>query len=329
MSLILAILLSFNYSPADSCWRMVSLGEVPERAVMFAQIAARDGGRNAVELGAVLELAGRFAQAANVYRIALNSSGDPQMNDWLAERLYGTVPLDTVLVLTALLINDGQDTLRDIAVEVPLPVAHPPYQSLSVSGGVFRESTDRMTCTVSRLIPQEEVLLPLIIRLRQTPFTFRPLNDTLFGTEDIGSIAAIMRSIPVPDSVSGPGPCLGLARALRDSLDSMGISVQVTGGLLRTGGDSLLFHAWDLQEDTGIPMDVSLFQSDSMRGIAHCPTDIIPLWDLEAVDGHEVSVFYHDPDARLAISMRAAFADPDLLAAVEGLFPFLFICEKD
>jgi hypothetical protein len=105
----------------------------------------------------------------------------------------------------------------------------------------------------------------------------------------------------------------------------MDIHLQVTGGLLRTGGDSLLFHAWDLHEETGIPMDVSLFQSDSMRGIAHCPTDIIPLWDLEAVDGHEVSVFYHDPSAQLSVSMSAAFGDADILAVIKDIFPSCFL----
>ena len=76
MSVLLAIMLSYGYSPSDSSWNLVTLGNIPERAILFAELAAKDGGKSTVDLAVMLEMAGRFAEAERCYYLALNSSTD-------------------------------------------------------------------------------------------------------------------------------------------------------------------------------------------------------------------------------------------------------------
>jgi hypothetical protein len=117
--------------------------------------------------------------------------------------------------------------------------------------------------------------------------------------------------------------------ALRDSAEGLETGLTVTGGLLVTGGDSLVFHAWNTLIGGSLPLDVSMFQSDSLRGIAHCPSDMIPLWDLDRTEGHEVSAFYVQPGADLQVGMTASFADPVFFDNLLDIFPLCFLAEPE
>lgn len=328
MSILLAILLAYGYSPSDSSWSMVSLREIPERALLFAELAARDGGTKVVDLGSMLELAGRFERAEAVYRVALNSAEDANVRDWLTERLMGTRPLDTLIILSARVTNESRGTAEAVRVEIPVPVPHPPYQQIEYSAGVFRTDGATLSCSLPELGPGRTVVLPLLIYLTQMPYTYRPLRETGedgSGRIDLEVLAGIIRSMEIPHSEDGPGPCLELAFRLKEMAGAEEVGLTVTGGLLRTAEDRLLFHAWNHLIEGGMPMDVSLFHADSLRGIAHCPTDMIPLWDLESTGGHEVSVFFSRSDAELSVSMTAAFADPDIMNMMLGMFPLFLL----
>lgn len=331
MNILLAILLAYGYSPSDSSWSMVTLREIPERAILFAELAARDGGTPVVDLGSMLELAGRFERAGAVYRVALNSAEDSNVRDWLTERLIGTGPLDTLIVLSARVTNESPGTAEEVRVEIPMPVPHPPYQQIEYLAGAFKPDGATMSCSLPELGPGRTVVLPLLIHVTQVPYTYRPLRET--GEDGSGPIAlaglaGIIRSMEVPHSEDGPGPCLELAFRLKEMAGAEGVELTVTGGLLRTAEDGLLFHAWNHLEIDGMPMDVSLFHADSLRGMAHCPTDMIPLWDLESTGGHEVSAFYSRSDAVLSVSMTAAFADPDIMNTMLGMFPLFLLKVK-
>ncbi|MBN2585715.1 MAG: hypothetical protein JXA64_11350 [Candidatus Fermentibacteraceae bacterium] len=328
MSLVLAVLLAYAYSPADSSWSLVTLAGIPERAVLFAELAAREGGRAVVDLGGLLELSGQFDQAVTVYEVALNSAEDPLLEEWLACRITGSGPLDTLLILSTRVTNNSPATARNIRIRIPRPVPHHPYQSIEEIGGAFEGGEAEMNAFVPVLGPGATAVLPLLLHVRQEPYTYRPLSGediTVFGGVGLEGLADMIRSIEVPLPEDGPGPCLELALALRDSAACRGLRLMVTGGLVRAKGDTLLFHAWNCVQNGSLPIDVSLFHADSMRGIAHCPTDMIPLWDLEATDGHEVSAFYSQPDVDLTVSMTAEFADPVTTAALLDLFPLFFL----
>ena len=76
-----------------------------------------------------------------------------------------------------------------------------------------------------------------------------------------------------------------------------------------------------------MPIDAALFQTDSLRGIGHCPTDIIPLWNYEYTDGHEVSVYYPQQNIDLDVSIQASFADPDFIEELLKLFPMCLMTD--
>lgn len=328
MNILLAIMLAYGYSPSDSSWSMVSLREIPERAILFAELAARDGGRPVVDLGSMLELAGRFERAEAVYRLALNSAEDSNIRDWLTDRLMGTRPLDTLIILSVRVTNQGHRTAEAVRVEIPLPVSHPPYQHIVHLAGVFTPGATTMSCSLPELGQGCTVVLPLVIQVTQVPYTYRPLRNTWAdgsGPIELAGLAGIIRSMEVTHADDGPGPCLELAFRLKEMAGVEGMELTVTGGLLRTAEDGLLFHAWNHLPQDGMPLDVSLFHADSLRGMAHCPTDMIPLWNLENTGGHEVSAFYSQPDADLSVSMTAAFADPELIITMFGMFPLFFL----
>ncbi|OPL20093.1 MAG: hypothetical protein AVO35_01160 [Candidatus Aegiribacteria sp. MLS_C] len=317
--LIFSVLLAFGYSPSDSSWNLVTLAEVPEEAVLFAELAAREGGRTVIDFGSLLEVSGNFSRAASVFRVAYGSSDDESIREWLHRRIKGSELLDNVLVIVTRISNTGGERIEEVSVRIPLPTAHPPYQSLEIVTGAFRADGSVMEAPVYRLEPGSTAVLPLVLRIVQVPFTYRPIGSDLesrMGEDGLDGIAGMMRSIQVPEEPEGPGPCLGLAMALRDSAAAGGVALSVTGGLLREPGDTLVFHAWNLLLPDMLPLDVSLFHVDSMRGIAHCPTDVIPLWDLESTEGHEVSAYFSEPDGNLSVSMEASF----LHRSVESLF---------
>ena len=328
MSILLAILLFYEYSPSDSSWNLVTLRDIPERAILFAELAAKDGGKSTVDLAAILEIAGRFAEAERYYNLALNSSTDSLLSEWLENRISGSRTLDTLVILSTIITNSSNEDAIDISVEIPLPVSHSPYQQIEYLAGVFETDGNLMRFEIGLLPSQTTVVLPLILRIRQQPYSFRPLPlyyPDIYGSVSLRDISSLIRTIHVPETETGPGPCLEIAYLLQDSAKEADLELQIIGGLFRTGSDSLLFHAWNLIPGTGIPIDAVLFKADSLRGIGHCPADIIPLWDFEYTDGHEVSIFYPQQNIQLDISMHASFADPYLITGLLKFFPMCLL----
>ncbi len=328
MNILLAVLLAYAYSPGDSSWKLVTLGNIPERAILFAELAAAEGGRSTIDLATMLEMAGRFTEAEHCYSLALNSSTDPLLSEWLENRLKGSRPLDTVIVLSTVITNMSDTDAIDISVEIPLPRSHPPYQRIEQLASAFIVEGDLMRQHIDILPSRATVVLPLILHITQQPYNFRPLPEQypgISGSISLEDISSFIRTIQIPETETGPGPCLDIAYLLQDIAADAGLELHITGGLLIAGEDSLLFHAWNQVAGTGIPIDAVLFHTDSLRGIGHCSTDIIPLWNFEHTDGHEVSVFYPQQDIQLDISMQASFADPDFIAGLLKLFPISLI----
>ncbi len=328
MNILLAVLLAYGYSPGDSSWNLVTLGNIPERAILFAKLAAKEGGRSTIDLATMLEMAGRFVEAEHCYTLALNSSTDPLLSEWLENRISGSRPLDTLVILSTVISNMSDTDALDISVEIPLPVSHPPYQRIEQLAGAFIAEENLMLQHIDLLPPRTTVVLPLILHISQQPYNFRPLPTRYPGISDsvsLEDISSLIRTIPIPETETGPGPCLEIAYLLRDRAADAGLELIITGGLLRIGPDSLLFHAWNQVPVSGMPIDVTLFHSDSLRGIGHCSSDFIPLWNFEHTDGHEVSVFYPQQNIYLDISMQASYADPDFIAGLLKLFPMVLI----
>ena len=323
MSLFLAAILAFSYSPQDSCWKLVTLDNVPERAILFAQLAARDGGRAAVDYASMLELAGRFGEANRLYDIVLNTSSDTLLINWIESRMAGSLPVDTLIIISARIENTGEEELTDVTLKMPLPRSHEPYQQLETVGGAFRENDRVLHSYVHSLPGGTSVVLPLVLHVRQQPHTFRPLPIQFEGSRGpvtLEDLTRMLRSISVPDSENGPGPCLEAAMQADSLAGLMGLDLTVTGGLLRSGG-SLDFHAWNTVSGADIPFDAVMFQSDSMRGIGHCPTDFIPLWNLEDTEGHELSVYYPGREREISIHVAVSYADTGLINGLMNIFP--------
>jgi len=317
-------MLLFTYEPADSAWSLVTLGSIPDRALLFAELAARDGGQAAIDFGLLTEAAGRFEEAGNYYTIARGSADDPLTADWLETRILGTAAVDTLILLTAVVSNNGPGAAGNLRVEVPLPIPHPPYQELDLFYCEFstEESEFTLVHTIDDLPAGSVIHLPLIVRIRQVPHTFRPLSEPLPGLQiSLGQLISIVRSIPLPEESAGPGPCLEAAELLTDAASNTGLDLEITGGLLRSGSGELLFHAWNTVRASGMPMDRVLFSVDSLRGFAHAATDLIPLWDLGRADGHEVSIYFIGEALDLTVDMEASYVDMEFIRAVLSVIP--------
>lgn len=312
MNFLLILLLAYTYSPQDSSWNLVTLGNIPDRAILFAEIAARDGGRAGVDLAVLLEIAGRFPQAMRCYSLAANSASDPLLAEWLDTRISGTGTLDTLLILQAVISNDSDVPVSDITVEIPLPESHPPYQRIDCLASSFTQDENLLKYHIFTLPADTKIILPLVLHITQTPYTFRPFSTASPGMNiPLEDLASLIRSISVPATTNNQGPCLEMANMLRERSSEIGLDLQTVGGLVRIGTDSILFHAWNLVSINGLPIDALLFLTDSLRGIGHCPTDLIPLWNYDYTNGHEVSVFYRNPDAELSVSMKAILTSPE------------------
>lgn len=323
MSLFLLLLL-YPYSPSDSARSIVTLCEVPERALLFAELAARDGGQASVDFAVLLEVAGRFTGAGNAYTAARGWSEDPTLTGWLTARILGTAPLDTTIALAVVLRNPGSEPVENILIEVPCPVPHPPYQELGVLQWDFTEEDGLLRSRIARLEAGSTLRLPILIRVRQTPWTFRPIADPMAGgVLTMDSLAALLRSVSAGLAPASGGPCLEAATKLAMELDAMGVQAQITGGLLRSSPDSLIFHAWNLLDGSGMPVDAVLFAVDSLRGVGHSSTDLIPLWDLGAAGGNEVSVLFSGSPDGLEVNMEVSFLDADLLNSLLRCIPLL------
>jgi hypothetical protein len=119
-----------------------------------------------------------------------------------------------------------------------------------------------------------------------------------------------MAGIPVPEQYQGSGPCFDMSRTLMERAgEELGLDLGITGGLIRRG-DSLVFHAWNVTVDEvpGLPLDPLFFRIDTLFAVGHCPTDVIPLWDLLSTDGSEMVVIYPSQEAELEIGMEASYA---------------------
>ncbi len=312
MNFLLILLLAYTYSPQDSSWNLVTLGSIPDRAILFAEIAARDGQRAGVDLAVLLEIAGRFPEAVRCYNLAANSASDPLLAEWLDTRISGTRTLDTLLILQAVISNDSDIPATDITVEIPLPESHPPYQRIDCLTSSFVQNENLLIHHISTLPGKTQIILPIVLRITQSPYTFRPFSrispDMYIPFEDLTSL---IRSLPVPVTTDNRGPCLKMANMLRVRSSKIGLDLQTVGGLVRLGADSIMFHAWNLVSINGLPIDALLFLTDSLRGIGHCPTDLIPLWNYDYTDGHEVSIYYRNQDAELSVSMKALLTSPE------------------
>ncbi len=312
MNFLLILLLAYTYSPQDSCWNLVTLDSIPDRAILFAEIAARDGGRAGVDLAVMLEFAGRFPQAARCYNLAANSASDPLLVEWLDTRISGNSTLDTLLILKAVVSNDSDIPATDITVEIPLPESHPPYQRIDCLATSFARDGNLLKHHISTLPGKTTIMLPIVLHITQNPYTFRPFSSFSPGMETaIEDLTSLIRSLPIPTITDNQGPCLEMADMLRERSEEIGLDLQTVGGLVRIGSDSLLFHAWNLVSINGLPIDALLFLTDSLRGIGHCPTDLIPLWNYEYTNGHEVSVYYRQQDVELSVSMEVLFTSPE------------------
>ena len=312
MNFLLILLLAYTYSPQDSSWNLVTLGSIPDRAILFAEIAAREGGRAGVDLAVLLEIAGRFPQAVRCYNLAANSASDPLLAEWLDTRISGARTLDTILILRAVISNESDIPATDITVEIPLPESHPPYQRIDCLASSFAQDGNLLKHHIFTLPGKTRIILPLVLHITQNPYTFRPFSNTYLNMDiPFEDLASLIRSLPAPAATDDQGPCLEMANMLRERSSEIGLDLQTVGGLVRIGTDSILFHAWNLVSINGLPIDALLFLTDSLRGIGHCPTDLIPLWNYDYTNGHEVSIFYRNQDAELRVSMEALFTSPE------------------
>jgi hypothetical protein len=309
MIVLLMSLLAYPFSPADSCWKLVTLGDVPERALLFAELATGEGGQCVLDMGRLLEIAGRFQDAAMYYGTISTPACEPEVIRWLGNRRAGSTLLDTVLVLETFVTNNGLNPVVDLTLIVPVPVSHAPYQTVEIIGGEYSRDGDLLSLAIDTLAPSETHTASVRLRIRQEPYTFRPIPDPLAGAS-LRSISELMDSIPVPEEYSGSGPCFNMSLMLRDRATDLDLSLSIVGGLVRSG-DSLIFHAWNLLDEDlpGLPLDPLFFRTDTLFALGHCPTDVIPLWDLLSTDGSELVVLYPSQKADLEIGMSAVFAN--------------------
>ena len=309
MTALLAALLigSSIISPSDSVRSMITVASVPERALLFAELAARmEGGEAAATLGSLLELAGEFSDARRQYRLLLASQPGPQLRNWLTDRSRGSSAMDTSVVITASVENTGNDTARALEISMPLPHSHPPFQRLRITETDMRRAGEVLTAMIDRLPPGETRRFRVTMSVRQVPGSYRPLPDSL----GMVSLEQLLReaeaAVEAAEGERGLGPCLTMSLELRSRMAGR-LELSVVGGLVRRG-DSLVFHAWNLLDQgplAGMPVDPLLLSQDSLRGIGHCPTDLIPLWDLLATGGSELSVVCPARERSLRLTMEA------------------------
>lgn len=303
-ALLLALLLA-QYCPSDSARALLSIREIPLRALLFAEQGARADGAEVVEFARLLELAGRFTDAARVYSLAVAQTS-PATPGWLTDRLRGVSTLDTVLVLEACLRNRGGTTVRNVVLMVPRPTSHEPYQTIRMIESDFSGGGPVLTCVVDSLAPGARVFKTIRLGIHQQPHTFRPIHAVL-EDETITALMEIARR--VEGTRADPGPCLEMSRELAEHVRENIVPIHVTGGVMFRG-DSLVFHAWTVLDSVipGLPIDPLLMRTDSMMAVGHCPSDMIPLWNLDYTDGCELSALYSGISSNLEMNMRAYFA---------------------
>lgn len=304
MTALLTVLLLVPYCPSDSARALLTIREVPLRALLFAEQGARADGEGVVELARLLELAGRFTDAARVYSLAISQTS-PSTPGWLRDRLRGVSTLDTTLVLEACLRNRGATTVRNVVLMVPRPTSHEPYQTILILKSDFSGGGPVLTCVVDSLAPGARVFRAIRLGVHQQPHTFRPIN-TVLADDTLRALMDIARR--VEGTRADPGPCLEMSREMAEQARENLVPIHVAGGLMFRG-DSLVFHAWTVLDSVvpGLPIDPLLMRTDSMMAVGHCPSDMIPLWNLDYTDGCELSALYTGISSNLEMNMRAYF----------------------
>lgn len=300
MILILA-LLGYSISPADSARELISIRYIPEAAIHYSQMAAAADGSWMLEFGRLLEASGRFADAYRVYGIALGNSTSQANSDWLINRRQGVSPVDTTLVITASVTNTGNITAWGVQVILPMPVPHPPFQNLVILENDFTASGGLLNADIPFIAPGQTVEFSIVMNIVQRPGSTRPITESI-SDETLAWIAGTVRALPIPAAL--PGPCVPMSEEMVRLAEEQGLTLGVQGGLIldRSG---CIFHAWNVLEDTNIRIDPLLFKEDSLLGIAHNPSDVIPLWDLGATDGYELNLLYKNPECHLMGTMSA------------------------
>jgi len=323
LTILLAALAAAAVSPADSCAAHLDVLSIGPEALLYAELAAREGGAGTVLLARVLEAAGRFEEAASLYWVAASGASDPATLEWLGPRIRGVHPLESVLVLSASIRNPGPRTVRGLEVTMALPEPHPPYQETEIILSSLTRSGDVLLGTVDSLPPGCETVIPVVLRIGQVPFTFRPVADPGGGVT-ARELAGMTASCEVPEEHRGRGPCLDMSEDLVRILAERGLEAELTGGLVLRG-DSLVFHAWVVLREglPGMPMDPLLFETDSLRAFGHCPCDVVPLWDLGPTGGHELSVSLAPGGAPVELGLRAAFCPVDPSVILSPLLSIL------
>ncbi len=306
MTALLTVLLLVPYCPSDSARTLLTIREVPLRALLFAEQGARSDGAEVVEFARLLELAGRFTDAARVYSLAVAQTG-PSTPGWLSDRLRGVSTLDTTLVLEACLRNRGTTMVRNVVLMVPRPASHEPYQTICVLESDFSGGGPVLTCVVDSLAPGARVFKTIRLGVHQEPHTFRPIHAVL-GDDTLKALMEIARR--VEGTRAAPGPCLEMSRELAEQARESIVPIHVAGGVMFRG-DSLVFHAWTVLDSLvpGLPIDPLLMRTDSMMAVGHCPSDMIPLWNLDYTDGCELSALYSGISSNLEMNMRAYFSE--------------------
>ncbi|MCD4708467.1 MAG: hypothetical protein K8S62_12115 [Candidatus Sabulitectum sp.] len=298
---LLLVLLGFSISPADSARALISIRHIPEAAVYYSQMAAAEDGAWMLEFGRILEASGRFADAYRVYGIALGNSTSRETSDWLINRRQGVSPVDTTVVITASVTNTGDITAWGIQVIIPMPVSHPPFQSLTILENDFVPSGGLLTADIPFITPGQTVDFSITINIFQQPGSSRPISESI-SDETLTWITETIRSMPIPEAL--PGPCFPMSKEMARLAEEQGLTMKVEGGLIldRTG---CIFHAWNVLAEHGLRIDPLLFKEDSLLAIAHNPADVIPLWNLGLTDGYELNVLYKNPHWQLQGSMHA------------------------
>ncbi|PIE53647.1 hypothetical protein CSA37_00335 [Candidatus Fermentibacteria bacterium] len=299
---LLIMLLGIAVSPADSARALISIRDIPEAAILYAQMAAVENGTWLLEYGRLLEADRQWIRASNAYGLALAGTSDQNSSRWLLNRIQGCSVLDTTLVITVTVANSGTITARDLQVIIPMPEIHPPYQEMLLLQNDFSISAGVLYAQIPCLEAGETKELEITLKVHQEPWSARPVTFSEMSQSDLSWLSSLLKEMVFPSAL--PGPCVPVSSELSSLAAERGIDLTVTGGLI-LDGDSCLFHAWTENEANGLRIDPVLFASDSLLGFAHNPTDVIPLWNMEPTDCSEITVLYSNPDYLINCGMTA------------------------
>jgi hypothetical protein len=145
-----------------------------------------------------------------------------------------------------------------------------------------------LTADIPCIAPGETITLAIGLRILQQPGTMRPIPETV-QEDELQWLSETMRNLRVPDVL--PGPCVPMCQEMARLGRENGMELTTTGGVI-IDRDECIFHAWNELAGTGIRIDPLLFKTDSLLAVAHNPTDVIPLWELDPTDGYELTLLF-------------------------------------